>query len=88
LKFEFIDPLILPTGDSVVMESNSLQTAAVQRVDQAEQQQQAILNMVQQNMMSDALGAAMANPGFMESVGSTIGNVFRGAAGLPRTPMG
>jgi len=43
--------------------------------------------MVQQNMMSDALGAAMANPGFMESVGSTIGNVFRGAAGLPRTPM-
>ena len=87
LKFEFIDPLVLPTGDSVVMESNSLQTAAVQRVDQAEQQQQAILNMVQQNLMSDALGAAMANPGFMESVGSTIGNVFRGAAGLPRPPV-
>ena len=44
--------------------------------------------MVQQNLMSDALGAAMANPGFMQNVGSTVGNVFRGALGLPtQTPI-
>ena len=45
--------------------------------------------MVQQNLMSDALGAAMANPGFMQNVGSTVGNVFRGALGLPvqQTPV-
>ena len=50
---------------------------------EAMQQQQAILNMVQQNMMSGALSAAMANPGMMESMGSGIGSIFRGALGLP-----
>jgi len=89
LKFEFIDPTLLPTPDSVTMENNSLATAAQASITQAQQQQQAILNMVQQNIMSDALNTAMANPGFMQSVGSTVGNVFRGALGLPsqQAPM-
>ena len=72
-----------PTTDSVTMESNNLKNAATMTRDQAMQQQQAILNMVQQNMMSGALSAAMANPGMMESMGSGIGSIFRGALGLP-----
>ena len=84
LKFEFVDATLLPTVDSVTMENNTLATAAQTSITAAHQQQQAILNMVQQNLMSDALGAAMANPGFMQNVGSTIGNVFRGAVGLPQ----
>ena len=88
LKFEFIDATLLPTPDSVTMENNTLATAAQSSTTSAHQQQQAILNMVQQNLMSDALGAAMANPGFMQNVGSTVGNVFRGALGLPtQTPI-
>ena len=88
LKFEFIDATLLPTPDSVTMENNTLATAAQSSITAAHQQQQAILNMVQQNLMSDALGAAMANPGFMQNVGSTVGNVFRGALGLPtQTPV-
>ena len=83
LKFEFVDATLLPTVDSVTMENNTLATAAQNSITAAQQQQQAILNMVQQNLMSDALGAAMANPGFMQQVGSTVGNVFRGAVGLP-----
>ena len=83
LKFEFVDATLLPTVDSVTMENNTLATAAQNSITAAHQQQQAILNMVQQNLMSDALGAAMANPGFMQQVGSTVGNVFRGAVGLP-----
>ena len=84
LKFEFVDATLLPTVDSVTMENNTLATAAQTSITAAHQQQQAILNMVQQNLMSDALGAAMANPGFMQNVGSTVGNVFRGALGLPQ----
>ena len=84
LKFEFVDATLLPTVDSVTMENNTLATAAQTSITAAYQQQEAILNMVQQNLMSDALGAAMANPGFMQNVGSTIGNVFRGAVGLPQ----
>ena len=88
LKFEFVDAALLPTPDSVTMENNTLATAAQSSITAAHQQQQAILNMVQQNLMSDALGAAMANPGFMQNVGSTVGNVFRGALGLPtQTPV-
>lgn len=83
LSFEFIDQSILPTNDGVVMEMNSLQAAATMARDNAHQQQQAILNMMQHNLMSDALGAAIANPSFMQNVGSTIGNVFRGAIGMP-----
>lgn len=78
LKFDFSEFASAPTADSVTMEANNLQTAATLTRDQAAQQQQAILNMVQQNLMSGALSAAMANPGFMESVGTTVGNVARG----------
>lgn len=78
LKFDFSEFASAPTVDSVTMEANNLQTAATLTRDQAAQQQQAILNMVQQNLMSGALSAAMANPGFMESVGTTVGNVARG----------
>ena len=40
------------------------------------------LNTVQQNLMSGALNAAMANPGMMESVGTGMGSLFRGALGM------
>ena len=82
LVFDFSAFPEAPTADSVTMEANTLQTAAAMTRDQAMQQQQAILNMVQQNMMSGALNAAMANPGMMESVGGGIGSIFRGAVGL------
>ena len=81
--FDFSSFSNAPTTDSVTMESNNLKNAATMTRDQAMQQQQAILNMVQQNMMSGALNAAMANPGMMESMGSGIGSIFRGALGLP-----
>ena len=85
LEFDFSSFQNAPTSDSVTMEANNLQTAATLTRDQAAQQQQAILNMVQQNLMSGALSAAMANPGMMESVGSGFGSLFRGALGI-RTP--
>ena len=83
MVFDFSTFTNAPTADSVTMESNNLKNAATMTRDQAMQQQQAILNMVQQNMMSGALSAAMANPGMMESMGSGIGSIFRGAFGLP-----
>lgn len=83
MVFDFSSFSNVPTADSVTMESNNLKNAATMTRDQAMQQQQAILNMVQQNMMSGALSAAMANPGMMESMGSGIGSIFRGALGLP-----
>ena len=83
MVFDFSSFANAPTTDSVTMESNNLKNAATMTRDQAMQQQQAILNMVQQNMMSGALSAAMANPGMMESMGSGIGSIFRGALGLP-----
>jgi len=82
LVFDFSTFPEAPTADSVTMEANTLQTAASMTRDQAMQQQQSILNMVQQNMMSGALNAAMSNPGMMESVGSGFGSLFRGAVGL------
>jgi hypothetical protein len=82
MGFDFSDFSGAPTVDSVTMESNTLQTAAQAQVNAAHQQQQAILNMVQQNMMSGALSAAMANPGMMESVGSGVGSVFRSMMGV------
>jgi len=83
MVFDFSTFTAAPTADSVAMESNNLKSAATMTRDQAQQQQQSILNMVQQNMMSGALSAAMANPGMMESMGSGIGSVFRGIIGLP-----
>ena len=88
MVFDFSAFAAAPTADSVTMESNNLKTAATMTRDQAQQQQQAILNMVQQNMMSGALSAAMANPGMMESVGGGMGSLFRGLVGLPSTPAG
>jgi len=82
MGFDFSGFSGAPTVDSVTMESNTLQTAAQAQVNAAHQQQQAILNMVQQNMMSGALSAAMANPGMMESVGSGVGSVFRSMMGV------
>ena len=81
--FDFSAFTNAPTADSVTMESNNLKNAATMTRDQAMQQQQSILNMVQQNMMSGALSAAMANPGMMESMGSGMGSMFRGILGLP-----
>ena len=83
MVFDFSAFAAAPTADSVTMESNNLKTAATMTRDQAQQQQQAILNMVQQNMMQGMLGAAMADPGMMESVGSGFGSLFRGVIGLP-----
>ena len=82
MGFDFSAFASAPTADSVTMESNTLQTAAQSQVTAAQQQQQAILNMVQQNMMSGALNAAMANPGMMESVGTGVGSMFRGIVGM------
>tara|TARA_A100000172_G_scaffold19733_2_gene11026 strand:- start:12932 stop:13564 length:633 start_codon:yes stop_codon:yes gene_type:complete len=82
LSFDFSNFENAPTADSVTMESNNLKNAATMTRDQAMQQQQAILNTVQQNLMSGALNAAMANPGMMESVGTGMGSLFRGALGM------
>lgn len=88
MVFDFSAFAAAPTADSVTMESNNLKNAATMTRDQAQQQQQSILNMVQQNMMSGALSAAMANPGMMESVGGGMGSLFRGLVGLPSSPAG
>jgi len=82
LAFDFSGFENAPTADSVTMDSNNLKNAATMTRDQAMQQQQAILNTVQQNLMSGALNAAMANPGMMESVGSGVGSLFRATLGM------
>ena len=82
LAFDFSGFDNVPTADSVTMDSNSLKNAATMTRDQAMQQQQAILNTVQQNIMSGALSAAMANPGMMENVGNGLGSLFRSTLGM------
>ena len=70
------------SAENIRAEFNTLQSTAQQNITTAEQSQQQIAAFSQQNMMSGALSAALADEGMMEKMGSGVGSVARGLMGL------
>jgi|TARA_R110002012_G_scaffold9955_3_gene46300 hypothetical protein len=62
------------SAENVTGQFNSLQMASQQNIQNAEMQQQQIAAFAQQSMMGGALGAALANDGFMDKAGGAAGN--------------
>ena len=70
------------SAENIKAEFNSLQSTAQQNITAAEGGQQQIASFSQQNMMSGALTAAMADEGMMTKMGSGVGSVARGLMGM------
>jgi hypothetical protein len=70
------------SAENIKAEFNTLQSNAQQNITAAEGGQQQIASFSQQNMMSGALSAAMADEGMMEKMGSGVGSVARGLMGM------
>jgi hypothetical protein len=70
------------SAENIKAEFNTLQSGAQQNITLAEQGQSQIAAYSQQNMMSGALSAALADEGMMEKMGSGVGSVARGMLGL------
>lgn len=70
------------SAENIKAEFNTLQSTAQQNISVAEQGQQQIAAYSQQNLMSGALSAALADEGMMEKVGGGVGSVARGLMGL------
>lgn len=70
------------SAENIKAEFNTLQSGAQQNITMAEQGQSQIAAYSQQNMMSGALSAALADEGMMEKMGSGVGSVARGVLGL------
>jgi hypothetical protein len=70
------------SAENIRAEFNTLQSTAQQNITVAEQSQQQIAAYSQQNMMSGALSAALADEGMMEKMGSGVGSVARGLMGM------
>jgi Tfp pilus assembly protein FimT len=70
------------SAENIKAEFNTLQSGAQQNITLAEQGQSQIAAYSQQNMMSGALSAALADEGMMEKVGGGVGSVARGLMGL------
>ena len=66
------------SAENIKAEFNTLQSGAQQNITLAEQGQSQIAAYTQQNMMSGALSAALADEGMMEKMGTGVGNVARG----------
>lgn len=62
------------SAENVTGQFNSLQMSSQQNIQNAEMQQQQIAAFAQQSMMGGALGAALANDGFMDKAGGAAGN--------------
>ena len=70
------------SAENIKADFNTLQSSAQQNITLAEQGQSQIAAFSQQNMMSGALSAALADEGMMEKMGSGVGSVARGLMGL------
>jgi uncharacterized membrane protein len=70
------------SAENIKAEFNTLQSNAQQNITAAEGGQQQIASFSQQNMMSGALSAALADEGMMEKMGSGVGSVARGLMGM------
>ena len=79
-----MDVTSLPThlqtisGENVAADFTTLQSHAEKAVAEAETQQQQIIALADQSMISGALATAMADEGFMAKIGNTAGSVMRG----------
>jgi len=62
------------SAENVTGQFNSLQMSSQQNIQNAEMQQQQIAAFAQQSMMGGALGAALANEGFMDKAGGAAGS--------------
>tara|TARA_S200002703_G_scaffold158157_1_gene167790 strand:- start:329 stop:961 length:633 start_codon:yes stop_codon:yes gene_type:complete len=70
------------SAENIKAEFNTLQSTAQQNINTAESGQQQIASFSQQNMMSGALSAALADEGMMTKMGSGVGSVARGLMGM------
>ena len=66
------------SSENVAADFTTLQSHAEKAVAEAETQQQQIIALADQSMISGALATAMADEGFMTRVGNTVGSVTRG----------
>lgn len=79
-----MDVASLPThlqtisSENVAADFTTLQSQAEKAVAEAETQQQQIIALADQSMLSGALATAMADEGFMTRMGNTAGSVLRG----------
>ena len=65
------------------MDLQKIQGAAQQSIQQSQMTQQQIVAISQQSMMQSALGAAMADPGMIQKLGSGVGGFARNFIGMP-----
>ena len=65
------------SSDNIASKFTTLQSAAKQNVQTAEQQQMQLNQMAQQSMMGGALNAALQNEGMMQKVGGGVGSFAR-----------
>ena len=70
------------SAENVTGQFSSLQSSALQTVNQTEMEQQQLAALAQQSMMGGALSAALANEGVMEKVGGGLGSIGRSFMGL------
>ena len=67
------------SAENIIAQLNSLQNTSMQSIQNAEAQRQQITAMADQSIMQGMLGAAMADPGMMESVGQATGGFINRA---------
>jgi len=70
------------SAENVTGQFATLQSSALQTVNQTEMEQQQLLTLAQQSMMGGALSAALANEGVMEKVGGGLGSIGRSFMGM------
>ena len=68
--------------ENVTNDLTALQASCNQSLQQSIMEQQQLLTLSQQSMMQGALDAALSDPGLLERVGSGLGGLARGAAGM------
>lgn len=67
------------SAENIIAQLNNMQNVSMQTIQAAEQQRQQIVMMADQSLMQGMLGAAMADPGMMESAGQAVGGMFNRA---------
>ena len=65
------------SAENIVAQLSNLQNQSNGIIQNAEMKRQQILAAANQSMLQGALGAALENPGMMESMGSAIGTTAR-----------
>ena len=70
------------SAENIIAQLNNLQYLSQSNVNNALQERQAIIALSEQNVLQSALAGALADPSFMESIGSAAGTTARGLFGF------